>query len=85
MKAAVEEIKNGEDMHVYKSAISKYRKKASDIFRKYHVSSRELRQKRIIRYGWRMQWILERHGAGHSFYKFGIRIYPNKKEFKDPI
>jgi hypothetical protein len=85
MKEAVDAIKNGEDMHNYKSAVSKYRKKAYDIFRKYHVSSRELRQKHIIRYGWRMQRVLERHGIGHSFYKFGIRIYPNKKEFKDPI
>jgi len=60
-----------------------YRRIERDIFRKYHLSLRDLMRKKIIRrMDWRVRSILERHGrinAGR--YRFGIRIYPGSKKW----
>lgn len=63
--------------------VKAYRRIERDIFRKYHLSLRDLMRKKIIRrMDWRVRSILERHGrinAGR--YRFGIRIYPGSKKW----
>jgi hypothetical protein len=61
-----------------KSQIGIYRRKASNIFRKYGVSLRDLRLKKMIKVSWNIRHILERHHTIKSSYKFGIRIFPGK-------
>jgi cell fate (sporulation/competence/biofilm development) regulator YlbF (YheA/YmcA/DUF963 family) len=66
--------------------ISKYRTIAGRIFRKYHVSFRELRKAKLIRSSWSMSRILERHfSVLTNSWRFGVRLYPGGKPMKDPI
>lgn len=81
----VKTIKESEQMHTYKQSVRTYRKKATHIFRKYHLSFRELHQRGIIRTPWRVRWILERHRTAFTYYKMGLRIYPGKREWKDAL
>jgi len=85
MNEGLEYINNSEQMIKYKKALKNYRKSASLIFRKYHVSYRDMRQRGLLRHSWRLRSILERHRTGFSFYKLGIRIYPGRKSWKDPL
>jgi hypothetical protein len=81
----VKYVKESEEMNAYKNAVKGYRKKASHIFRKYHLSFRELRERGILRTSWRLRWILERHRSAFAYYKMGLRIYPGKKTWKDTL
>jgi hypothetical protein len=81
----VKSVKESEEMHKYKQSVRNYRKKASYVFRKYHMSFRELREKGILRTSWRLRWILERHRSAFTYYKMGIRMYPGKKIWKDTL
>lgn len=81
----IKTIKESEHMHNYKQSVRNYRKTASHIFRKYHLSFRELRERGILRTSWRLRWVLERHRNGFRYYKMGIRIYPGKREWKDTL
>jgi hypothetical protein len=78
-------IKESEQMHKYKQSVRVYRKRANQIFRKYHLSFRELHQRGIIRAPWRVRWVLERHRTSFSYYKMGLRMYPGKKTWKDSL
>ena len=78
-------VKESEEMNVYKNAVKKYRKKASHVFRKYHMSFRELRERGILRTSWRLRWVLERHRSAFTYYKMGVRIYPGKKTWRDTL
>jgi hypothetical protein len=78
-------IHTSQQMRDYKSKIRNYRKKASSIFRKYHVTFRDLYRRDIIKAPWRLRWVLERHRTPFSFYKFGFRFRVGKKKWKDPL
>lgn len=81
----LEYIRGSEQMEKYKVSIREYRKKASHLYRKYHMSFRELNQRGLIRASWRLRWILERHRTAFSFYKLGFRMYPGKKQWTDTL
>jgi phospholipid N-methyltransferase len=85
MNQNVEFIRKSQQMVDYKSAISLYRKKANYIFRKYHMSFREMRDRRLVKVSRNLRWVLERHRNPFSFYRLGLRIYPGKKMWKDPL
>ena len=85
LNEGVEFVRNSQEMDNYKKSVRAYRKKATYIFRKYHISSRELRERNIIRMGWRVRWVLERHRTAFSFYKMGLKLYPGRKPYKDPL
>ena len=66
-------------------SVLKYRKVASSIFRKYHVSFRDLYSAKLIRADWRLRHILESHGSPFSRWKFNLRLRPGQKPMDDPI
>lgn len=84
MNETIKIIKNSEERLNFKLAVSKFRKMASKIFRKYHVSFRELYQRRMVRCGWEVRRVLERH-ATFRYYRLGCRICPGGKKWKDPL
>jgi hypothetical protein len=81
----VKYVKESEEMNTYKNAVRNYRKKANRIFRKYHMSFRELRERGILRTSWRLRWVLERHRSAFTYYKMGVRLYPGKKTWRDTL
>ena len=81
----VKYIRESEKMHKYKESVRNYRKKASLLFRKYHMSFRELSQRGHLRTSWHIRHLLERHGSPFSYYRMGIRMYPGKKIWKDTL
>lgn len=85
MNDLVVSVKSNEEMDKYKTSLNLYRKKARDIFRKYHLSFRDLERRKILKVSWRLRWILERHRESFGFYKLGLRVYPGKKIWKDPL
>jgi len=85
MNHLVEVVKTSEQMNSYKTALKIYRKKAKNIFRKYHLSFRDLERRKKLKVSWRLRWILERHHVSFGFYKLGVRLYPGKKNWKDPL
>jgi hypothetical protein len=85
LNEGVKYIKNSEEMNKYKTSVREYRKTATRMFRKYHVSFRELRERGIIRAPWRIRWVLERHRNPFSFYKLGFRMAPGKKMWTDTL
>jgi hypothetical protein len=85
LNEGVKYIKGSEQMNKYKSSVRDYRKKAGNIFRKYHMSFRELRERGLIRTNWRLRWILERHRTAFTYYKLGFRMYPGKKMWADVL
>jgi hypothetical protein len=68
-----------------RSSVSKYRKVANTLFRKYHVSFRDLYNAKIIKADWRLRHVLERHGSPFSRWRFNLRFSPGKKIMDDPI
>jgi hypothetical protein len=78
-------VKSSEQMDSYKASLRIYRKKAKNIFRKYHLSFRDLERRKKLRVSWRLRWILERHRESFGFYKLGLRLSPGKKTWKDPL
>lgn len=85
LNSGLADVKKCEEVKKYRSALRSYRKIAAMIYRNYHTSYRDLRDRKIINLGWRAGWILERHRSGISSWQYGIRIYPGKKIWKDPI
>lgn len=82
---SVKIVKESEQMHNYKKSVAEYRKKASYIFRKYHVSFRDLNLRGLLTASWRLRWILERHRNPFSYYRMGFRMQPGKKLWKDTV
>jgi len=85
LNEGVKYIRESEKMHNYKEALRNYRKKSSSMFRKYHVSFRELNRRGLIRTSWRLRYLLERYHSPFSYYRMGIRMYPGKKVWKDTL
>lgn len=67
------------------SSVRKYRRLANDIFRRYHVSLRDLIDKRVIKMDWDLRSILERHGRHISTWRHSIRIMPGQKIWSDTL
>ena len=65
------------------SSIRVYRRFARDIFTRYHVSLRDLIDKRVIKMDWHLRSVLERHRAYKSMWRSSIRICPGVKRWKD--
>jgi len=80
---AAKDIVKSEAGLAIKAALRVYRKKSGEIFRKYHVSFRDLRERKLIKTSWRMRWVLEHHRLSNRNYRFGIRIYPGTKIWRD--
>lgn len=85
MNDSISFVRNSEQMNDYKTKIRNYRKKASSMFRKYHVSFRDLYRRSLLKCSWRLRWVLERHRNPFPFYKFGFRFRVGKKQWKDPL
>jgi predicted nucleotidyltransferase len=85
MNDLVKVVSTGEQMETYKTSLRVYRKKAKNIFRKYHLSFRDLERRKKIKVSWRLRWILERHRESFGYYKLGLRMYPGKKIWNDPL
>lgn len=85
MNEMVTTVKSSEQMNSYKESLRLYRKKAKNIFRKYHLSFRDLERRKKLKVSWRLRWILDRHRESFGFYKLGIRVYPGKKLWNDPL
>ena len=83
VNASAKDLTNSEQAITLKRSISLYRRKANLLFRKYHISFRDLREHGLIKTPWRVRWILEHHRTLNRNYKFGIRITPGKKIWKD--
>jgi hypothetical protein len=83
MNDVVKDISKSAETSQCLKEVKAYRRIERDVFRKYHLSLRDLIRKKIIRrIDWRVRSILERHGrisAGR--YRFGIRIYPGSKKW----
>lgn len=83
MNAVVKASSNSHEKKSCLKEVRAYRHIERDIFRKYHLSLRDLLRKKILgRMNWRVRSVLERHGRiGEGIYKFGIRIYPGSKKW----
>jgi hypothetical protein len=83
MNTAVKGLSKCQERRVCFKEIKAYRRIERDVFRKYHLSLRDLLRKKIIRnMDWRVRSVLERHGRINSMgYRFGIRIYPGSKKW----
>ena len=83
MNDAVRDISKSAERGECFKEVKAYRRIERDIFRKYHLSLRDLIRKRIIRrMDWRVRSILERHGRlTAARYRFGIRIFPGSKKW----
>jgi hypothetical protein len=83
MNAEVRNLSKSAETTECLKEVRAYRRIEREVFRKYHLSLRDLMRKKIIRrMDWRVRSILERHGrinAGR--YRFGIRIYPGSKKW----
>jgi hypothetical protein len=70
---------------VLNSSIRKYRRFARDIFTRYHVSLRDLIDKRVIKMKWDLRSILERHGRHINRWRSAVKIQPGMNPWKDPL
>jgi hypothetical protein len=85
LNTEITNVRKGEEMKKYRSSLRSYRKIAASIYRKYHISFRNLYDRKMLKVGWRSRWILERHRTGFNTYRYSIKILPGKKLWKDPI
>lgn len=84
MDDKVKEIRESDAMKLYKAQISKSRSLLNRMFRKYHISFRDMRHRNLIGGTWRIRYIMEYHRSWNNFYKLGIRIKPGKHQWKEP-
>ena len=83
MNTAVKGLSKSAERNKCFKEVKAYRRIERDVFRKYHLSLRDLLRKKIIRsMDWRVRSVLERHNRINSMgYRFGIRIYPGSKKW----
>jgi hypothetical protein len=86
MNNAIKGLSKSAERKVCFKEIQAYRRIEREIFRKYHLSLRDLLRKKIIKnMDWRVRSMLERHARINSWgYRFGIRIYPGSKKWTLP-
>ena len=83
MNKTVKSVREGMINNECKKALRKYRRLASNMYQKYNLSLRDLRDRRLIRVHWSIGYILERHGVLYHSYKFGVRIYPGNRKWEN--
>jgi len=83
MNIAVNNASKSEEKKACSKELLAYRRIERDIFRKYHLTLRDLVKRKILkRVDWRIRSVLERHARiMASKYRFGIRIYPGSKKW----
>jgi hypothetical protein len=81
MNKAANDIGSSEKGLSYKRSLLSYRKKAGQMFRKYNISLRDLREKKLVKASWHIRWVLEQHRTLDRKYKFGFRITPGKRSW----
>jgi len=81
MNKAAADIGSSEKGLSYKRSLLSYRKKAGQMFRKYNISLRDLREKKLVKASWHIRWVLEQHRTLDRKYKFGFRISPGKRSW----
>jgi hypothetical protein len=86
MNTAVKNLSTSQEATNCTKEVKAYRRIERDIFRKYHLSLRDLMRKKIVkRMDWRVRSVLERHRRILPYnYKFGIRVYPGSKKWTVP-
>lgn len=84
MNVSVSNLSKSEEYSECLKEIRSYRRIERDIYRKYHLSLRDIIRRNLIKnMSWRVRNILERHGRIHLHrYRFGIRIYPGSKKWE---
>lgn len=85
LNTAISSVKSSDDIKAYKKSLTAYRKQERSMFRTYGVTLRELQRRRILNTSWRIRWILERHRASFSTWRYILRIKPGDKLWTDPI
>jgi len=85
LNTTIKTVKTSEHMNTYNSILRRYRTKASYMFRRYHLSFRNIVHRRLIRVPWRIRWVLERHRSPFTSYQLSLRIKPGLKAWKDPL
>ena len=87
MNESVSNLRKTDVLKECSKHVRAYRRTETEIYRRYHLSLRQLISKRIIkRMNWGVRGVLERHNRiGIRPYRFGFRIYPgsNKWEISD--
>jgi len=73
------------EVNILNSAVRKYRRIALNIFTRYHVSLRDLIDKRVIKMQWDLRSVLERHGRYITKWRSAVRIHPGMNPWKDPL
>jgi len=86
INTAVKKLSTSDEARNCMKEVKVYRRIEREIFRKYHLSLRDLLRKKIIKnMNWRVRSVLERHRRILPYsYKFGIRIYPGSKKWTLP-
>jgi hypothetical protein len=84
MNQSVKDIKSSEENYRYTDSLKKFRKQSGFIFRKYHLSYRDLYMNKMVKTSWNLRSLLERHHK-FNFYKMGIRLYPGRKPYRDVL
>jgi len=85
LNTVMSNVSSTDEIKFYKKELIKYRKKERFMFRNYHVTFRDLHRTKILNVSWRLRYILERHGASFSRWRYTIRIKPLGKPLRDPI
>ena len=85
LNRAISNVKTTDEIKHYKAALNMYRRSERSMFRKYNVTFRDLRRREIVNVSWRLRWILERHRASFSTWRYILKIKPGAKPFRDPI
>jgi len=83
MNQAVKDLAQSEAGSRIKTSMRIYRKKYGEIFRKYNITFRDLRERKLVKTTWRIRWMLEHHRVLNRTYRFGIRISPGKKTWRE--
>lgn len=68
-----QEIRSG------KTSLNSFRRKAAEMYNKYHISTRDLYDRKKIKSDWELRYLLQQHRRLYSYarkYRFGIRIFP---------
>ena len=84
MNKQVSAILKSQETKDLNSSLRVFRKKASDIYRKYNISTRDLYNRHKLQSNWRLRSLLQQHRriSMTGRYRFGIRIYPGGRDLK---
>ena len=84
MNNSLKELRTSEVFLEFRRSLRQYRKHAASVYRKYHLSLKDLIDNNLIKLTWGTRWELQTHRQ-FRLHRLGIRLYPGSKLFKDPI